>query len=136
MTPAQIDLIQTSFHAVSSKGSELVKSFYESLFADHPELREMFPHDMEEQQEKLLQTLAYAVNGLKHPEALLPIVRNLGVSHKGFRVESEHYTYVAAALLGALRTTLGPAFTRDVESAWVACYVLLSREMETAAEAA
>lgn len=130
MTPEHISLVQSSFSAAAHRGTELVTNFYGRLFEDHPDLRNLFPHDMEDQEAKLLQTLSYAVNRLTHPQALLPIVRELGKSHRGFRVEPEHYTYVAAALIGALRETLAEEFTHAVERAWVACYVMIAQEME------
>lgn len=136
MTPEQKKLVQSSFSAAAHRGEELVDIFYGRLFEGYPQLRKMFPHDMEAQKKKLLQTLAYAVNGLAHPEALLPIVRDLGRNHRSYDVEAEHYTYVAAALIGALREALGTAFTHEVERAWVACYVFIAREMEPDAMAA
>ena len=136
MTPEQVSLVQSSFNAAAHRGAELVSNFYGRLFEGHPELRSLFPHEMDEQEAKLLQTLSYAVNGLAHPEALLPILRELGNSHRGFKIEVEHYTYVAAALIGALRETLAEEFTHAVERAWVACYVLIAQEMEPEAMAA
>lgn len=135
MTPEQVNLVQSSFNAAAHRGAELVSTFYTRLFESHPNLRSFFPHDMQEQEEKLLQTLSYAVNGLTHPQALLPIVRELGSRHRDFNVEAEHYTYVAAALIGSLRETLAEEFTHAVERAWVACYVLIAREMEPEAMA-
>lgn len=130
MNSDQIDLIQASFQRVAPRGPELVASFYRRLFNEHPEVRSLFPHQMEQQQEKLLQTLAYAVNGLKHPESLLPIVRNLGTAHRGYAVKPQHYGFVATALLDALRDIDGHMFTNEVATAWTDCIMLIAKEME------
>lgn len=130
MTPAQVELVQTTFARIVPIGNDVVETFYATLFARHPEVRALFPHEMAEQRQKLLQTLAYAVNGLKHPDALLPIVRELGAGHRGYKVHPDHYRMVAEALIAALAKALGPEFTKEVEAAWVACYTLIAREME------
>ncbi|WP_435259410.1 globin domain-containing protein [Thioclava sp. FR2] len=136
MTPQQVSLVQSSFNAAARRGAELLSSFYGRLFEDYPELRSLFPQDREDQGANLLQNLSYAVNNLTHPQALLPIMRDLGKSHRGFKVEAEHYTYATAALIGALRETLAEDFTHAVERAWVACYVMIAHEMEPEAMAA
>lgn len=130
MTPEQIDLIQASFRRATPSGKELVDIFYRRLFSAHPEVRSLFPHQMDNQQEKLLQTLAYAVNALKHPDSLLPIVRKLGTEHRGYKATPQHYGFVATALIEALREVEGPDFTAEVEAAWTACITLIAREME------
>lgn len=130
MTPAEIALVQSSFSAASGKGPELIALFYEKLFQHYPETRRLFPHDLTDQKQKLLQTLAYAVNSIAHPAALAPILRDLGQSHRSAHVEPAHYAMVGAALIGALRDTLGPGFTPEVERAWIACFLLVSRTMD------
>ena len=129
MTPKQVQLVETSFKAFVPVAYKTTEEFYDALFKASPHLRSMFPEDMREQRVKLIDTLTYAVNGLRYPETLLPVVHDLGKRHKGYRVKPEHYTAVGTALISALEKALGPRFTRDVKEAWQACVAFIAKEM-------
>jgi len=133
MNPRQIELIETSFKAFVPVAYPTAELFYAKLFQISPHLREMFPKDMREQRVKLVETLTYAVNGLRHPEILLPVVRDLGKRHIGFKVRPEHYKLVGAALISAMEQGLGPKFTPEIKMAWQACIAFIASEMIAAA---
>lgn len=130
MTPEQISLIQTSFNRVAPLGDRLMDSFYTRLFELAPQVRAMFPKDTSKQKEKLLQMLAYAVNGLNYPEALMPILRELGDRHRGYKAAPEHYSAVSLALMDALKETTPGDFDDATQDAWIACYQLIAGTME------
>jgi nitric oxide dioxygenase len=136
MTPAQIDTVQASFNTLAPKAKLLVTEFYDEVFRVAPHLRHIFPDDMSEQRTKLIKTLTYAVNGLKFPLSIVPIVQELGVQHRGYSVDPEQYRIIGEALLHAISKIRGPAFTSDEREAWTACYALLSSVMQDAAAAA
>jgi nitric oxide dioxygenase len=48
-------------------------------------------------------------------------------------VQPEHYVTVGAALLWALQSGLGEAFTAEVRDAWSSAYLFLSSTMQKAA---
>lgn len=129
MTPKQVQLVETSFKAFVPVAYKTTEEFYDTLFKSSPHLRGMFPEDMREQRVKLIDTLTYAVNGLRYPETLLPVVHDLGKRHKGYKVKPEHYSAVGMALITALERALGPRFTREVKEAWQACVTLIAKEM-------
>ena len=129
MTPKQVQLVETSLKAFVPVAYKTTEEFYDTLFKSSPHLREMFPEDMREQRVKLIDTLTYAVNGLRYPETPLPVVHDLGKCHKGYKVKPEHYTAVGAALITALEKALGPRFTRDVKESWQARVSLIAKEM-------
>lgn len=136
MTPEQVELVQSSFDRVAPQASHLVKTFYDEVFRAAPQLRHIFPADMAEQRSKLIHTLTYAVNGLKFPHSIIPVVQALGVQHRDYDVDAGQYQVVGAALLHALEVTSGPSFTAAEREAWTACYGLLSSVMQEAAAAA
>lgn len=136
MTPNQIDIVQASFDALAPKAKILVEDFYGEVFRVAPHLRHIFPDDMQEQRTKLIKTLTYAVNGLKFPMSIIPVVQSLGVQHRNYSVDPEQYRVVGDALLTAISNTRGPAFTAEEREAWTACYTLLSNVMQDAAAAA
>lgn len=136
MTPAQIQLVETSFRLVAPIAAPAARLFYGRLFALDPTLRPLFAHaDLEAQGSKLMQAIGFVVAHLRRPEALLPAVRELGRRHGGYGVRPAHYATVGAALLGTLEEGLGAAFTPEVRDAWAAAYGLLAAEMIAAAEA-
>ncbi len=116
------------------RASHLVATFYEELFERAPDLRDKFPESMQEQRTKLLQTLTYAVNGLKYPAVIIPVVEKLGVHHRAYQVDAQQYAAVGSALLLAITKTRGDALTAAEREAWQACYDLLSQVMQGAAK--
>jgi hemoglobin-like flavoprotein len=136
MTPTQITLVQKSFAAVEPIAVTAARLFYTRLFQIDPSLRSMFTHDMDEQGQKLMQMLAFAVKGLGDLDSITPAIRALGLRHAGYGVREPHYDTVASALLWTLAQGLGDAFTPEVAESWTAAYTLLADTMKEAAEEA
>jgi hemoglobin-like flavoprotein len=133
MTAHPIDLVQSSFAKVTPIADTAAVIFYDRLFEIAPEVRPLFNGDMAEQRRKLMATLGVVVNGLKNLDAVLPAARTLAVKHVGYGVKATDYTAVGEALIFALDRGLGPDFTSEVRSAWLAAYSALSSAMIAAA---
>lgn len=130
MTPAQILLVQTTFHQVVPIREQAAQIFYNRLFQLDPSLRALFAAtDLRQQGLKLMASLGFVVRGLNHPGAILEDVRALARRHAGYGAEERHFPIVGEALLWTLKTGLGPAFTPPVRDAWAAAYGLLSQVM-------
>lgn len=136
MTPQQIAIVQRSFKELAPSMYDITDAFYSKLFKAMPSTRAMFPENMFEQRRKLVETLTYTVNGLSYPDALMPVVHDLGRRHKGYRVRPEHYGHVAKALVDAIQEAVGPKFAGSQRAAWEACLAALAGEMIGAAKAA
>jgi hemoglobin-like flavoprotein len=93
----------------------------------------MFRPDLEDQGRKLMQMLGGAVRLLDKPEALVPVLENLGGRHVNYGVREEHYVTVGEALLGALREALDAKFTPAAKEAWACLYELVATTMKGAA---
>jgi hemoglobin-like flavoprotein len=76
-----------------------------------------------------------AVGMLDRPDALLPVLRQLGARHAGYGVVDTHYATVGAALLLTLEQGLGDAFTPETRAAWADLYAVISRTMQQGAVA-
>jgi hemoglobin-like flavoprotein len=77
-----VELLESSFAAVAPEGDRLVKTFYEHLFTDFPEVLPLFAHvEISDQQKKLLASLKLVVENLRRPEVLAPTLENLGLRH-------------------------------------------------------
>jgi hypothetical protein len=73
------------------------------------------------------------VDGLTHPQRLIPVLEQLGARHAGYMVQDHHYGLVGEALLWTLREGLGDDFTPETESAWREVYGLVASVMKKAA---
>jgi hemoglobin-like flavoprotein len=133
MTPEQIAVVQESFQKVASIADQAAEIFYRHLFALDPQLKSLFPSDMQTQGRKLMQMIGLAVYGLNSPEVLIPAVHALGRRHVAYGVEAKDYETVGKALILTLEQGLGAAFTPQVREAWLATYQLLAETMKQAA---
>jgi hemoglobin-like flavoprotein len=132
MTNDDILLVQVSWQRVLPLKDAAAELFYQRLFGMDPTLRELFDGDMEQQGTKLMQMITAAVRGLDRLDALLPVVRELGVRHIAYGVRDEHYGTVGSALLWTLEHALQDDFTPEVKSAWIKAYGVLSQTMRAA----
>ncbi|ANJ67432.1 hemin receptor [Halothiobacillus diazotrophicus] len=136
MTPAQKDLVRTTWAQVVPIKEKAAELFYGKLFELDPAVKPMFKNDMAEQGKKLMMSINTVVNSLDRLEPMVPILQDMGRRHKGYGVQDAHYDTVGSALLWTLETGLGPAFTPEVKSAWTEAYTLIATVMKDAANAA
>ena len=129
MNAQQVELIRSSFALVQPIAPQAAALFYDNLFASDPSLRGMFRGDMAEQGQRLMTMIGAAVGLLGRPDALVPVLRNLGGRHVGYGVRDHHYATVGAALIETLAQGLGDEFTPEVREAWIALYTVVSRTM-------
>jgi len=100
MTPEQKRLVRDTWKQVAPVADAAADMFYRRLFEIDPTTRKLFrATDMAAQRKKLLQTLAFAINGLDNLGALVTKVEGLGRRHAGYGVTDAQYDSVGAALL-------------------------------------
>jgi class 3 adenylate cyclase/hemoglobin-like flavoprotein len=134
LVPTQVELVQSSFEKVKPISEKAAELFYQRLFELAPSFRSLFKGDMKQQEGKLMATLAIAVEGLRQPEKIIPVVQALGRRHTGYGVKPEYYDTVGEALLWTLAQGLGVEFTTPVRKAWEEAYTFLSEIMKEAGE--
>jgi hemoglobin-like flavoprotein len=129
MTPDQVQIVKATFEQAEENASQLGIDFYGNLFTADPSLAPMFHGTMEAQAEKLMTMIASAVRGLDRPDALLPVLQDLGRRHVGYGVQPEHYDIVGAAFMKTLADAFGADFTAEVRDAWAAFYKMAADAM-------
>ena len=132
---ATVAAIRTSWALVEPQSEDVARHFYATLFAHAPQTRELFPINMEVQRSRLLRALVHVVHMYDHPDELVPFVQQLGRDHRKFGVLSEHYDAVGFALLSAIGTFAGDAWTDDVRKSWTDAYTMVADAMSAAATA-
>ncbi|MGU3432665.1 globin domain-containing protein [Actinomycetes bacterium M1A6_2h] len=139
MDSQAISLVRTSFKAVAAVDGgpeKLSSSFYAILFADNPEIRELFPATMTDQRERLVTAIAFVVDHLDDLDASLPFLAQLGRDHRKYGIGDAHYAAVGAALTTALRRFAGSEmWTDDVDAAWGDAIAIVAGTMMNAANA-
>ncbi len=129
MNPQTIELVQSSWARVLPIAPQAAQLFYEELFALDPALRALFKHDLQAQGARLMRMIGTAVGQLNALDTLVPVLQELGQRHNGYGVKPLHYEIVGQALLSTLSKGLGPAFTDEVEAAWVEVYGVMASVM-------
>ena len=126
----QIELLETSFQAITPYREAFVTAYFERLFTRYPETKALFAStDMFEQRKKLLGALALVIRNLREPEVLTRILKVLGRRHITYGVRPEHYPIVGVVLLETFADFLGEYWTLAHHDAWIQAYDLFSTIM-------
>src|SRR5262245_43716511 len=134
MTPEQIDLVRKSFDALWPFRRKLAERFHSRFFELAPDTRRLFPNDMERQQLKLMDTIAAIVGTLDQREIFQSIITQPACKHADFGVQASHFVAFGEALIWGLQQQLGPAFTPEMQRAWIVLYDAIQAEMMRAAK--
>jgi NAD(P)H-flavin reductase/hemoglobin-like flavoprotein len=129
------EIVRRSWAALEPRTEDLSRHFYATLFARAPETRDLFPVNMDIQRSRLLRAIVHVVQVVDETEQLAPFLAQLGRDHRKFGVIAEHYDAVANALVSAIATFAGDAWSAEVEEAWTEMYGLVGDAMRTAAAA-
>ncbi len=133
--------VKATVPALAEHGEAITLAMYARLFQDD-HIKALFNHANQATgaQPKALAgaILAYAQN-IDNLGAVLPVVERIAHKHVGYHILSEHYPFVAKALLGAIKDVLGDAATDEILAAWGEAYwfladILIGREAEIRTE--
>ncbi|MEJ5964049.1 NO-inducible flavohemoprotein [Pedobacter immunditicola] len=132
MTSEQKQWISATVPVLKENGVLLTKYFYNRMFTQHPELKNLF--NMGNQQSGKQQTalamavLAYAEN-IANPSVLMPVVDRIGHKHVSLDIRPEQYQIVGNHLIASIQEVLGDAATPEIIDAWTAAYHQLANLM-------
>jgi nitric oxide dioxygenase len=136
MSPAQVELVKSSFRRVVPIADQAAVLFYARLFELNPDLRKLFRGEMSAQGKKLMSMIAITVGMLHRFELMMPQLQDLGARHAKYGVQEEHYGPVGEAWLWTLEKALGVEFTPAVREAWTVAFSLVAHTMIEAARTA
>ena len=129
MTPDQLELISQSAGVATADPATFSASFYGHLFEIAPEVRPLFPEDMTELGEKLVDELVFLTNAATDLDNFVERARDLGRRHDSYGAEAGHYGSVRIALLHGLRSALADEWTTAHDEAWSSLYNLIAETM-------
>ncbi len=128
-------LLKESWTLVEEQQDKLAGYFYARIFLDNPQVRDLFPVQMDVQRARLLGAIVTAVQTLDDPDRFDDYLRALGRDHRKFHVSADHYDVVGAALLESLRTFAGESWSIEYDQAWRDAYQVIARKMVAGADA-
>ncbi|MET9803033.1 globin domain-containing protein [Streptomyces sp. NPDC006368] len=134
LAPEDAALIRAGLTVIEAQAEEMAVYFYAILFMRHPEVRGLFPRDMDVQRDRLLRALLRIVDLVDHPDHLVRFCSRLGRDHRKFGTHHTHYAAVGECLLDALARFAGPAWSAELAGAWQRAYAAASRTMMLAAD--
>lgn len=126
-------LLKESWALVEDQQEEVAGYFYARLFLSNPELRDLFPVQMNVQRARLLKAIVRSIQTIDSPEQFDDYLRSLGRDHRKFLVEPRHYDLVRDALLEALREHGGERWSLAYEQAWRDAYDMIAARMQAGA---
>jgi NAD(P)H-flavin reductase len=126
--------LKESWSLVEDRQDKVAGYFYARMFLSNPQLRELFPVQMDVQRTRLLSAIVKAIQCVENPERFNETVGSLGRDHRKFRVDPQHYDQVGKALLESLRTFAGEQWSLEYDQAWRDAYQAMSERMIASAE--
>ncbi|NIZ13985.1 globin [Phaeobacter sp. HF9A] len=112
------DLVRASFGKVFARKAELTDKFYEILFQQRPEVKEMFKNDFVRQKEMFAKVLTSGVRSIGDDGNFAPMVDHLLLLHRHLNLVPEHVYIAQGALLAACDVILRPELSSAEFAAW------------------
>ncbi|USB34634.1 NO-inducible flavohemoprotein [Paenibacillus sp. YPG26] len=124
-----IHIIKSTVPVLEVHGHEITKTFYQTMFRNHPELLNIFNHANQRQgkQSAALANAVYAAAAhIDRLEEILPVVVQIAHKHRALGIKPEHYPIVGENLLAAIKSVLGDAATDEIIEAWGRAYGVIA----------
>ena len=129
MTPQQIELIKATVPVLRENGVALTRYFYQRMLKHHPELKNTFnlEHQQNDRQPRALAAavLAYAEH-IENPTVLAKALEHITTKHVSLNIQAEQYAIVGENLLHSISEVLDVAMDSELIAAWQAAYTQLA----------
>lgn len=129
MTPQHIELVKATVPVLRENGVALTRYFYQRMLNNHPELKNTFnlEHQNNERQPRALAAavLAYAEH-IENPSVLAKALEHITTKHVSLDIQPEQYAIVGENLLHSISEVLDVAMDSDLIAAWQAAYMQLA----------
>ena len=134
VTPDQLAMVRASYAALGGDAAGMASDFYSRLFGADPSARALFADDPDLMAVKFATELEALVEAISSFAEFAPRVRDLGVRHAGYRVQTRHYHSAREALIDSLAEHLGEQWNANLEVAWRRAYNLVAEMMMAATD--
>ncbi|WP_317933339.1 globin domain-containing protein [Halioxenophilus sp. WMMB6] len=132
LSPAAAGHLVQVWRASQDLDAKFSEVFYQRLFQAHPELVNLFPGDMQQQQQRLTNTLSEAIELVPEPDRLILLLRAAGVRHHHYQVQQNHFQLMGPILVETFKQFLGTAFSPKQEAEWLQFFTSMAVVMRSA----
>jgi len=121
-------LVRATLPAVLEHGADVTAAFYDTMFAAHPELLDVFNRGNQANGEQRQALAAAVVTFAAHlvdggaAGGAEPVIGRIAHKHASLGIRPEQYAIVGRYLLDAVDAVLGGAVTAEVHAAWDEVY--------------
>ncbi len=125
LTEQTKSLVKATIPALEAHGTAITQVFYRNMFAEHPELLDIFNKTNQKQGKQQIALASTVLAAAKHIDNLgdiLPHVIQISHKHRALQIQPEHYQIVGKHLLRAISEVLGNAATPEIIDAWAQAY--------------
>jgi NAD(P)H-flavin reductase/hemoglobin-like flavoprotein len=127
--------LKESWTLVEARQDRMASQFYARMFLADPQLRDLFPVQMDESRSRLLASIITAIQNLDDPDRLDGYLRGLGRDHRKYRATAAHYQLFGRCLLEALRDLSDGQWCEEYDDAWREAYAIIAARMQAGAAA-
>lgn len=124
-----IEIVKSTVPVLEKYGKDITTRFYQLLFSNHPELKNVFNQTNQrqgKQQTALANAVIAAAANIDQLEVIIPVVKQIGTKHRALGIKPEQYPVVGENLLKAIKDVLGDAATDDIIGAWAEAYGVIA----------
>ncbi|WP_175615743.1 NO-inducible flavohemoprotein [Piscibacillus halophilus] len=129
LDPKTIETVKATVPVLAEHGEAITKRFYQLLFQNHPELKNIFNQTNQKrgrQPRALANTVYAAAQHIDQLEVIEPVIIQVAHKHRSLNIKPEQYPIVGENLLFAIKDTLGDQATDDIMSAWEKAYKVIA----------
>ncbi len=131
-----IKLIRDSFELAKPIGDQIINRFYENLFIDFPQTKDLFQYvDLQKQKEVLLNALVTTVDNLDKQESLSLFLLHLGESYLNYGINDTYYEWIGQTLIKTFSQFLGRYWNERLSQQWFEVYRFISKMLKMGAQA-
>lgn len=124
-----ITTVKETAPVLAEHGTEITRLFYTKLFANHPELQNVFNMANQaqgEQSKALAESIFLYASHIDQLEALTPMVKRIAHKHASLDIKPEQYPIVGKYLLEAIQEYLSLESGDPILTAWAEAYEALA----------
>ncbi|CAF1648326.1 unnamed protein product, partial [Adineta ricciae] len=129
LTEDQKQILKSTSPIFKENGKEITSILYKHMFADHPELLDIFNRTNQKngtQPFALANTVYLAIENIDNLDVLMPQFLLIAHKHRASTVRPEHYPIVGKYLLVAIDEFLGGMGDAAILNAWSAAYKIIA----------
>ncbi|WP_436861376.1 globin domain-containing protein [Staphylococcus caeli] len=118
-------IIKETVPVLQERGVEITSFFYNRMFTQHPELRNMFNQTNQKkglQSTALAQSVLAAAMNIEDLTRILPVVKEIAHKHCALQVPESGYDIVGENLLAAIQSVLGLEEDDEILQTWGKAY--------------